>query len=186
MFATKLADRFRYDPVRDRFHRNMSTITMPFSLPHPRGGFAILAVLAGLLLILGGGCRSTTNGPPAFAAVTLHGHPPETIRQTVATVFTEKGFYDNSRSKEWIFDRRTSTMSQWVHGGWFDRDSVRERVRLRLIPLGEGIYRLEAKAAMVRDAGEIFFEEESRMTRLRSAPYQKLLNQVERRLRQRP
>jgi hypothetical protein len=164
----------------------MSTFATPVS-PLPRQGqFSFLAVLTGLLLLLGAGCRSTTGGPAPFASVTIHGHAPETIREAVSTVFAAKGYYDNSRGKEWIFDRRTSTMSQWVHGGWFDRDSVRERVRLRLIPLGEGIYRLEAKAAMVRDAGEIFFEEESRMTRLRSAPYQKLLNQVERRLRQRP
>ena len=163
----------------------MSTFATPVS-PLPRQGqFSSLAVLTGLLLLLAVGCRSTTGGPAPFASVTIYGHAPETIREAVSTVFEGKGYYDNSRRKEWIFDRRTSNMSQWVHGGWFDRDSVRERVRLRLIPLGEGVYRLEAKAAMVRDAGEIFFEEESRMTRLRSGPYQKLLDGVERHLRQR-
>jgi len=161
----------------------MPTITTPVSPPANRAHSAAFAVLTVLVLALAVGCRSTKEGPAAFASVTLSGAGPETIRETVAAVMTEKGFYESSRGRDWMFDRRTSAMSQLVHGGWFDRDSVRERFRLRLIPLGDGLHRLEGTAVMVRDAGEAFFEEESRMTRLKSGPYQKLFDEVERRLR---
>jgi hypothetical protein len=140
------------------------------------------AALTGLLLVLATGCRSTDGGSRAFAAVTLHGHSPETIRQTAANVLAEKGYYDSSRGREWLFDRPTSTMSQVMYGGWFDKDTVRERVRLNLVRLGDDMYRLECTAVMVRDAGDAFFEEETRMTRLRSGPYEKILREVERRL----
>ena len=44
------------------------------------------------------------------------------------------------------------------------------------------VYRVECQAVMVRDAGEGFFEDEVKMTRLKSRPYEKLLRQVEKRL----
>lgn len=139
-----------------------------------------------LLLVVAGAvsCSSTREGSKPFAAVTLRGSDALTIRQTVESVFSEKGFWDASRRDLWCYERGTSKMGQLLHGGWFDDDGVRERVKLKLIPLSEGVYRLEAEAVMVRDAGDAFFEEEARMTRLKSGPYRKLLAEVEKRLRQ--
>lgn len=156
------------------------TSTIPSPIPHlsrlRRTGSTLL--LATLALTLASGCSSTKSTSQTFAAVTLEGHSSETIRQSVADVFTNEGFFRVSRPGQWIYDRPTSAMSQAIHGGWFDWGTVRERVRLRLVPLGDDLYRLEAKAVIVRDAGEAFFEEETRMTRLRSGPYQKLLDRV--------
>jgi hypothetical protein len=116
--------------------------------------------------------------------VTLRGHEPLTIRRTVESVFSEEGYVDASRRGLWCYERGTSKMGQLLHGGWFDDEGVRERVKLKLIPLSEGVFRLESEAVMVRDAGDAFFEEETRMTRLKSGPYRKLLEEVEQRLQE--
>jgi hypothetical protein len=129
-------------------------------------------------------CTTTDENAKQFAAVTLRDHEPPAIRRTVEAVFTEKGYWDSSRRNLWCYERGTSKMGQLLYGGWFDEEGVRERVKLRLIPLSEGVYRLEAEAVMVRDAGDSFFEEETRMTRLKSGPYRKLLEAVEARLQQ--
>jgi hypothetical protein len=142
-----------------------------------------IVLLAVILLAVGPGCQSSKGGSGAFAAITIHDSSTSQVRETVMTVFGEKGFYDASRPGSWFLDRPTSKMGRLMHGGWFDADGVRERVKLRLIPLSDGAYRIECTAVMVRDAGDAFFEEETRMTGLKSGPYEQLLEEVERRLR---
>lgn len=141
-------------------------------------------LLATLLSLLICSCSTTSGGSKQFAAVTLKGYEPDKIRLTVYSVFTEKGYKESSRPGSWFFERGTSAMGQLLHGGWFDNEGVVERAKLRLIPLSTGVYRLECEAVMVRDAGDSFFEEEARMTRLKSGPYKKLLAEVEKRLLQ--
>jgi hypothetical protein len=138
-----------------------------------------------LLSLLTASCSTASGGSKQFAAVTLHGHDPLDIRQTTSEVFAEKGYRAVQRSGVWYYDRGTSAMGELLHGGWFNEEGVHERAKLRLIPLSEGSYRLECEAVMVRDAGDSFFEEETRMTRLKSGPYKKLLAEVEKRLSQR-
>ena len=48
--------------------------------------------------------------------------------------------------------------------------------------LGESKYRLQCQAYMVRDPGQGFFEEETRIVNARSRPYQSLLNKVKKQL----
>jgi len=134
-----------------------------------------------LILVLSAGCKSA-EGSGAFAAVTVSSPSAEVVRQVVLSVFEAGGYYDASRGRQWFMDRPPSRMGQWMHGGWFGSDDVRERAKLRLIPLSDGKYRLECTAVMVRDAGDPFFEEETRMTGLKSNPYRKMLGEVERRL----
>ncbi|MGA1236704.1 MAG: hypothetical protein ACO34E_07555 [Limisphaerales bacterium] len=141
-----------------------------------------VVILAAVLLVGGFSCSSTPSGGKQFAVVTLRYTDEITVRRTVEAVFSEAGYEDASFSAEWRYERKTSTMQQLAHGGWFDEGGVRERVRLKLIPLSEGVYRLESQAMMVRNAGEGLFEEEVKMTRLKSRPYQKLLNEVAKRL----
>jgi hypothetical protein len=123
------------------------------------------------------------SGQRAFAEVTIAAQSEESIRQAVAEVFEAEGYANSSRGERWSFERRGGAMSQLMHGGWFDQEQVRIRVKLELTPLAGERYRLSAVAVQVRDAGDSFFEEESPMTRLRSNPYQGLLDDVERRLR---
>lgn len=145
------------------------------------GWFSLL-----LAVCLGSGgvsCSSTREGAKPFAAVTLRGSDEPAIRSTVEAVFSEAGYHDASRRGLWCYERGTSKMGQILYGGWFDDEGVRERVKLDLIPLSEGVYRLESEAVMVRDPGDSFFEDEHRMTRLKSGPYLKLLEEVEKQLR---
>ncbi len=52
------------------------------------------------------------------------------------------------------------------------------RVKAEIVGIGGGSHRLQCQAYMVRDAGDSFFEEEQKLTSLRSRPYQSLLNKV--------
>ena len=127
-------------------------------------------------------CSTTSGSSRRWAVVTVKGHEPATIRRTVSEVFAEKGYVENSRRGSWFYERGTSAVGQLLHGGWFNEDGVRERAKLRLIPLAEDTYRIECEAVMVRDAGDSFFEEETRMTSLKRGPYKKILKEVEKRL----
>jgi hypothetical protein len=128
-------------------------------------------------------CSSSKARAKPFASVTIVNQSRATIRETVDAVFAAEGYVEAAKAGGWAYERRGGGMSQLVHGGWFDGEAVRERVKLLLVPLADGSHRLECNAVMVRYAGDMFFEEETRMTRLRSTPYQKLLKNVERRLR---
>ncbi|HSU53522.1 MAG TPA: hypothetical protein VLT36_05650 [Candidatus Dormibacteraeota bacterium] len=52
------------------------------------------------------------------------------------------------------------------------------RVKTEIVPLGGESYRLQCQAYVVSGAGDAFFEEEKRLSNMRSAPYQMLLNKV--------
>jgi hypothetical protein len=154
--------------------------------PGPAGAGLSRVLVGGLLLMLMlacSGCSSSRGGAKQFASVTIHGKSAATIRDTVAAVLGAQGYVPAAKEVGWAYERRGSTMSQVVHGGWFDTEAVRERIKLYLVPQADGAHRLDCSAMMVSDPGDAFFEEESRMTTLRSGPYQKLLNEVERRLR---
>jgi hypothetical protein len=56
-------------------------------------------------------------------------------------------------------------------------------VKAEIVELGEGSNRLQCQTYMVRNAGDSFFEEETRLTNMRSGPYQKLLNEVAQRMK---
>jgi hypothetical protein len=58
------------------------------------------------------------------------------------------------------------------------------RVRARVVDLGGGKRRLQCQAYMVSGAGDSFFEEEHRLANLRSRPYQNILNEIAKRLKQ--
>jgi hypothetical protein len=57
------------------------------------------------------------------------------------------------------------------------------RVKMDLVNLGSGSYRLQCQAYVVRGAGDAFFEEEQRLANVRSGPYQSLLNKVAKQLK---
>ena len=58
------------------------------------------------------------------------------------------------------------------------------RVRVSLVDLGSGKHRLQCQASMVSGAGDSFFENEARLANFRSGPYQDLLDEVAKRLKQ--
>lgn len=56
------------------------------------------------------------------------------------------------------------------------------RVKAAVVEVGDGAYRLECIAFMVRNANDSFFAEEPPVSYLRSGPYQKPLKKVSKRL----
>ena len=81
-----------------------------------------------------------------------------------------------------VFQKEGTKMNQIAHGGWLEDGSVRERVRTEIVSLLDGTHRLQCKAYMVRHAGDSFFEEEVRLHKPRSGPYQRYLDEIKKRL----
>jgi len=145
-------------------------------------GLWLTGCFALLLAVLGSACQSTSGGAKQFASVQIAAYSPEIIHATVDQIFTKAGYKNSSSGGDWFYDRRASTMSQVLYGGWFDQEGVVERVKLHLLTRAEGGYELTCRPVMVRDSNDPFFAEESSMTRLKSRPYDKLLKKVADRL----
>ena len=147
--------------------------------------------LAGLVILLAGtgpGCRSLSGPASAsFASVVIRGHTPDEIRDALAVVFREEGYLGFQTSPgQWVFEREGSQLNTIARGGLLAAqagDSTYVRVRTELVDLGGGSYRLQGAAYMVSHKGDSFFEEEVRLANFRRRPYQKLLDDVEERLK---
>ena len=144
----------------------------------------ILFAVSGLLI--GTGCRS---GPASasFASVTIAGKTPEEICQTTGAVFREDGYKVALLTPDrMVFEKEASRAESIAYSGVVDTHYgaiTLVRVRAELIDFGEGSYRLQCKAYMVRNAGDSFFADESPLVNVRSRPYQNLLDKVAKRLK---
>jgi hypothetical protein len=151
-------------------------------------GRAAVALLGSLLVLTGAGCSSSgTPTSASFASVTLRGYSLQQIGTTTKQVFQEAGYSGGSfyRMEQMVFERGGSTMNNLAHGGLTSAQSgtgVTERVKTELVSLGVDTYRLQCQAYMVRNAGDSFYTEEQRLSSFRSGPYQKLLDEVAKRL----
>ena len=146
-----------------------------------------LLVLSGALLALGGAGCSSTPASASFASVTIHGHSPEEIGQATVQVFREAGYSGGAGGRQMVFQREGSRGENIAYEGIANThygSQTAVRVKTELVDLGENSYRLQCQAYMVRGAGDSFMEEEQRLANIRSGPYQKLLNQVQKRLKQ--
>ncbi len=157
--------------------KSPGTVQSQFSL--------VLAFLLPLGLLVGTGCRSSKLPASAsFASVVIANRTVAEIQRASAAVFLEAGYFDGLTSNgEMTFEKEGTRGNQIAHGGWQANGQVHVRVRAQIVPLPDGTHRLQCKAYMVNDPGDIWFEEEKRLANFRSAPYQKLLNQVAERLK---
>src|SRR5262252_1292430 len=119
-----------------------------------------LALLASLLAC--SGCHSVNQPASAsFASVVISNRSIEEVRRTTALVFNQAGYQTAPLAPgDFAFEKDGSPMSQFAHGGWLEDSRVRERVRTQVVPLGDGTWRLQCTASMVRDPGDPRFEEE--------------------------
>ena len=148
---------------------------------------ARLGLWLALLATLFTGCHSTVPGSASFASVTIANRLPEEIRRVTEEVFRGNGYHGYSGvTGEMVFEKEGSRMNQLAYGGWLEThqgNTTWVRVRLTLVDLGDGSHRLQCQAFMVPHHGDSFFEEEQRLTNIRSAPYQQLLNEIAARLK---
>ena len=150
---------------------------------------ATLAALMSLLLVLAAlGCRSLSGpGSASFASVTIQNHSPEEIAAATARVFGAEGYAGGlSNTGQLVFQKeasRATTLSREGLVATHEGSQTANRVRAEIVPLAGGSYRLQSQAYVVRGAGDAFFEDEVRLTNMRSGPYQSLLNKVAKQLK---
>jgi hypothetical protein len=139
-------------------------------------------------MLAGAGCRSVDEPASAsFASVTITNRTSEQIRDTVTDVFRENGYVAASTGKPGlVFEKEGSRSDQIAYGNWMGGPSVWVRVKADVVPLAPGSFRLQCSAYMLRDRNDAFFEEEIRLSRLHNGPYQKLLEETQRRLETSP
>jgi hypothetical protein len=141
-------------------------------------------LLASLLVALAGGavigCKSVDRPASAsFASVRIQGHPPEQIRAATAVVFQQDGYtaVDVHHAKM-VFEKTASRWDRIAHGNWIDEAPITVRVRVSVVPIPNEVFDLRCEAFSVRHKGEATYEEEVRLKKNRSEPYQALLEKV--------
>ena len=149
---------------------------------------AQLRPFAAGLLVLGAlslaGCQSARQpGSMSRASVQVKGHSLEDVRQTTTAVFRDAGYSPAAASpEELVFDRPGSRRDAAKWGGW-SAEGVTMRVKVGLSRMTDGSDLLEAEAYAVQNSDDEFFRTESRNILLNRRPYQKLLDEVARRMK---
>jgi hypothetical protein len=151
----------------------------------------LLQLFLGLILVafglFGAGCRSM-DGPASasFASVTISGKSAAQICETAAAVFREEGYQAFSTGQGLVCEKEGSRANTISRDGLVAAQAGARtlvRVRTEVVDLENGFHRLQCQAYMVSGAGDSFFEEEHRLANFRSKPYQKLLDEVAKRLK---
>ena len=159
---------------------------IPMHFPIRSFVFTLLMCLA--LAFAGGGCRSLNKPASAsFASVTIQNRSVEEIAAATAQVFGAAGYRGGmSGTTQMVFQREASRATVLSREGIVAAQAGAQtliRVRLEIVALGEGSHRLQCQAFVVTGAGDSFFENEVRLSNLRSGPYRSLLNKVAKQLK---
>ena len=89
-----------------------------------------------------------------------------------------------SRPGEFVFEKAGTSMNTLVYGDWTP-GKVWVRVKVYLQALGTpNEVLLDCDAFMVRDHGDVRFEEEQKLSKMRRGPYQELLEAVKEKVSQ--
>lgn len=134
------------------------------------------------------GCHSTDKPPPKpasaqFASVELQGNTPGQISQMAMAVFQENGFkVALATPNQLVFEKEGTAWNNLAYGNWESDQPIWVRVKASIVYVSEASYRLECHAFLVRDKGKEVFEEEIKVRNINSGRYQKLLDEVARRL----
>jgi hypothetical protein len=145
--------------------------------------------LVPLLLLIGTGCGSLSEpSSSSFASVKIKGHSPEAIAGVTTQVFLAEG-YDGGGSitTSMTFRKEGSRMSNLayegvVHSYYGARTEM--RVKVEIVGLQRGVYRLQCQAYTVTGVGDSFYEEERRVSHMRRGPYQSMLDKVAKQLKE--
>jgi hypothetical protein len=147
----------------------------------------VLFAVAVIGLSITAGCGTGKPAGASFASVVIPGKAPDEICRTTAAVFQEDGYRVGQLTPaSMLFEKEGSRGQSLAYSGIVDTHygaTTLVRVRAQLVDVGGGSQRLQCQAFMVRNAGDSFFEDESRLVNLRSGPYQSLLNKVAKRLK---
>jgi hypothetical protein len=162
-------------------HWSLITDPRPSTSGH-RNRVAILFALCAVLLA---GCQSAQqSGSMSHASVQIQGRSLAEIQPVATAVFREAGYaLAVAAAEEMVFERPGSRRDAAKWGGWAGA-GVTMRVKVRLSAMLDGSQLLQADAYAVQNPDDPFFQTESRNVLLNRRPYQNLLNEVARRLKQ--
>jgi hypothetical protein len=146
------------------------------------GGVVSLALVLSFIGFASAGCRSTGNSESGgVAAVEIHGNTPFQIRQVTVQVFSENGYSVVSQGPAGMtFEKKGSTFDNVTYGGLLD--AVWVRVEATITPVAEKTFRLQCRAHLLQGRGDL--EEDIHRAHVSDGPYQKLLDEVAKRLGQ--
>jgi hypothetical protein len=144
-----------------------------------------LVMWAALLAVLPG-CGSTKPQSASFASVVIHNHSPQEVETVAGQVFRENGYAGGPAGPmTLLFQKEGTRANSLAYNGitdtYYGAQTV-VRVRAEMVDLGGGSLRLQCQTYMVRNAGDSFFEEETRLSNLRGGPYQNTLDEIAKRL----
>jgi hypothetical protein len=158
--------------------------------PHRPSALRFCRITAWLCLALAlavTGCRSLSGpGSASFASVTIQNHSSEEIAAMTAKVFESDGYRGRiSGPGELTFEKEASRATTLSREGVVATQAGAQtinRVRVKLVPLSDGAWRLQCKAFMVSGGGDGFMQDEVPLANIRSGPYQSMLNRVKKEL----
>jgi hypothetical protein len=136
----------------------------------------------GLTCLLG--CQSANQaGSMSHASVPIQSRSLADIQQITTSVFREEGYaLAGATPDQMVFQRPGTRRDALKWGGWAGQ-GVTIKVKVGMSRTLGGGYLLEANAYAVQNSDDPFFQTESRNILLNRRPYQKLLNEVARRLK---
>lgn len=142
------------------------------------GGVVALVLLCSCSL-LSSGCRSDKSGTGSMASVVVHNVDPGAVRGATIDVFESDGYKLARRDKEsMVFEKKASSMTNLAYGNWME-SQVWSRVTVFVEPMSESVVRVRCSGYAVRDKGGAT---EEQLKTYRRGPYQKLMDEVARRL----
>jgi len=146
-------------------------------------------VLLGLCLLLAAtACLSTGGGASgASASVIIENRSMAEIAAAATEVFAADGYQGGGLSGgKMVFEKGASRLTTMSRDGLYATQQGAQtinRVRVEIIPLSTGTHRLQCQAYMVSGGSDPFFQDEVRLTNLRSGPYWSLLNKIKKQLK---
>ena len=137
----------------------------------------------GLLTLSFPGLSDSQSAGTSHATVEIRGRPVAVIQQTATAVFRDHAYaLTKATSEEMAFERPGTRRDALKWGGWSGA-GVTMRVKVRLSETLGGGHLLQADAYAVQNSDDPFFQSESRNILLNRRPYQKLLDEVAKRLK---
>lgn len=113
----------------------------------------------------------------------INGKSLQEVQKVTQAVFAEDGYATRlAQPNLMVFDRLGSRRDALKWGGVLT-GGVTMRVKVQFNQLNQTATLLQADAYAVQNAGDSFFESDSRNLILNRRPYQKLLDQVQKRLK---
>jgi hypothetical protein len=138
-----------------------------------------------LFNLLLSGCKSAHEpGGGSHASVQIKGKSLAEIQQATVAVFQDDAYRLTARRPDvFVFDRPGSRSDTIKWGSLLTGETVVMRVKVMFRELSPQTWLLQADAYAVRNGGDPFFEDPTRTIILNTHPYQKLLNEVAKRLK---